>query len=268
MPSRVWLALAVAAAFIPVLGLATAASGGKPRASTEGLYPDLQSAVPHHFTVQNSQQRELLRFSNLIGNTGAGDLRMRPEHNLTTNVTTGFQEIFDASGNLVVDQPVSEFVFHPAHNHWHMTDVALFEIRFADDDGRGGDWGAVLSNQSIKTTFCLIDVIKLEGNSNTGDRTYWDCFPDAHQGISAGWGDQYHQATEGQELEVTGARPGVYYLLSTSNPDGNFLETTTTNNTAWTSFRLTRDSKGNAKVAEVAHSPCSGTLCGEGIPNR
>jgi Lysyl oxidase len=146
--------------------------------------------------------------------------------------------------------------------------VALFEIRFADDDGGGGDWGAVFAGQSIKTTFCLIDVIKLEGNSNTGDRTYWDCFPDAHQGISAGWGDQYHQATEGQELEVTGARPGVYYLVSTSNPDGNFLETTTANNTAWTIFRLTRDSKGNAKVTEISHSACSGTLCGEDIPNR
>jgi hypothetical protein len=34
--------------------------------------------VPHYFTVQNQQQRETLRFSNLIGNAGAGDLRIRP----------------------------------------------------------------------------------------------------------------------------------------------------------------------------------------------
>ena len=40
--------------------------------------------------------------------------------------------------------------------------------------------------------------------------------------------------------------------MTTSNPDGAFLETDTSNNTAWTSFRLTRDSKGNAKIAEVA----------------
>jgi hypothetical protein len=268
MRKRLWLALAVAAAFVPVLGLATAASGGKPSGSAAGLYPDLQTAVPHHFTVQNNQQHEWLRFSNLIANTGQGDLRLRPEHDATTGITTGFQEIFDAAGNLVVDRPVSTFVFHPGHNHWHIDRVALFEIRFADDDGTDGDIGAVFNNQSIKTTFCLIDYIKLEGNSNTGDRTYWDCFPDAHQGISAGWGDQYHQSTEGQELEVTGAKPGVYYLVSTANPDGNFLETTTANNTAWTSFRLTRDSKGNAKIAEISHSPCSGTLCGEDIPNR
>jgi Lysyl oxidase len=126
----------------------------------------------------------------------------------------------------------------------------------------------VFSNQSIKTTFCLIDVIQLDGNSPTTERTYWDCFPDAHQGISAGWGDQYHQSTEGQELEITGATPGIYYLVSVANAEGTFLETTTANNSAWTSFRVTRDSKGNAKVAEAATSPCSGALCGVQIQNR
>jgi hypothetical protein len=262
------LALAVVAVFIPVLWVAATAAGGPKPSGGAGLYPDLQTAVPHHFTVQNNQQHEYLRFSNLIANTGAGDLRLRPEHDAATGLTTGYQEIFDASGNMVVNQPVSEFLFHPAHNHWHLDRVALFEIRHANDDGTGGNWGAVFSNQSIKTTFCLIDVIKLEGNSPTGDRTYWDCFPDAHQGISAGWGDQYHQATEGQELEITGARPGVYYLVSVANSEGTFLETTTANNTAWTSFRVTRDSKGNAKVSEVGHSPCSGSLCGEQLPNR
>jgi hypothetical protein len=268
MLTRGRLALVVAAVSIPVLALAASATGGKAPTAGTGLYPDLRAAVPHHFTVQNNQQREYLRFSNMVANTGAGDLRLRPEHNLTTNITTGVQEILDANRNIVHEQPVSEFVFHPAHNHWHLTDVALFEIRLPLDNGTGGRFGAVFSNQSIKTTFCLIDVIKLEGNTNTGDRNYWDCFPDAHQGISAGWGDQYHHATEGQELEVTGAKPGIYYLVSTSNADGAFLETDTTNNMAWTSFRLSRDSKGNAKVAEVAHSPCSGALCGEQLPNR
>ena len=47
-----------------------------------------------------------------------------------------------------------------------------------------------------------------------------------------------------------------------------FLETTAADNTAWTSFRLTRDSKGNPNVAEVAAAPCSGTLCGTALPNR
>jgi len=62
--------------------------------------------------------------------------------------------------------------------------------------------------------------------------------------------------------------PGIYYLVSTPNAAAAFLETDTTNNTAWTSIRLTRNSKGTAKIAELAHSPCSGALCGEGLPNR
>ncbi len=268
MLTRRGLALVVIALFIPVLALAATATGGPKPAAGAGLYPDLRAAVPHHFTVQNNQQREFLRFSNIVANTGAGDLRLRPEHNTATNVTVGVQEILDANRNIVSEQPVSEFVFHPAHNHWHLNQVALFEVRLPLDDGTGGRYGAVFENQSVKTTFCLIDVIKLDGNSNTGDRNYWDCFPDAHQGISAGWGDQYHHATEGQELEITGAKPGIYYVVTTSNAEGTFLETDRTNNTAWASIRLTRDSKGNAKVAEVAHSPCSGALCGAQLPNR
>ena len=268
MLTRSRLALALVAVFIPVLALASGATGGKTPPAGAALYPDLQTAVPHHFTVQNSQQRETIRFSNLIGNAGQGDLRLHPESDPVTGVTTGFQDLLDAAGNVVSSQPVSEFVFHPQHNHWHITDVALFEIRAAADNGTGGQFGAVFSNQSIKTTFCLIDWIQLEGNSPTGDRNYFECAPDALQGISAGWGDQYHHALEGQELEVTGAKPGIYYLVSIANPDGNFIETTTSNNSAWTSFRLTRDSKGNAKIAEISHSPCSGWQCGENLQNR
>jgi hypothetical protein len=253
----------VVVAFLLVsVGPALPHGGGMP-----GLYPDLRAAVPGQFTVQNDHQHEYLRFSNLIANTGQGGLRLRPEHDPVTGITTGYQEVFDVFGTMVVDQPVSQFVFHPAHNHWHITAVALFEIRAARDDGKEGAYGAVVGGQTIKTTFCLIDVVRLEGNSNTPNRTYWDCFPDEHQGISAGWGDQYHQSTEGQELELTGQPPGVYYLVTTSNPDRAFLETNHDNNTAWASFRLRRDSKGNAKVEPVGHSPCSGTLCGAG-PNR
>jgi Lysyl oxidase len=268
MLTRGRLALVIAAVSVPVLALAASATGGKAPSGGTALLPDLQTAVPHHFTVQNQQQGETLRFSNLIGNAGAGDLRLHPESNLTSGITTGWQDLLDASGNVVSSQPVSEFVFHPAHNHWHITGVALFEVRLAADDGTRGRFGAVYANQSIKTTFCLIDWIKLDGNSPTTERNYFECAPDALQGISAGWGDQYHHNLEGQELAITGAKPGIYYLVSKANPDGTFIETTTTNNMAWTSFRITRDSQGNAKVTEVSHSPCSGWQCGEDLQNR
>jgi hypothetical protein len=67
---------------------------------------------------------------------------------------------------------------------------------------------------------------------------------------------------------VTALSPATYYLVTRSNPDGAFIETTTANNTAWTSFRLTRDSMGNAKIEEVASAPCEGALCGTQLPDR
>ena len=107
MLTRRRLALAVAAVCVPVLWLAASATGG-PRPSTgTALYPDLQTAVPHKFTVQNNQQREFLRFANLIANTGKGDLRLHPESNITTGITTGWQDLLDAAGNVVSTQPVS-----------------------------------------------------------------------------------------------------------------------------------------------------------------
>ena len=122
----------------------------------------------------------------------------------------------------------SSFEFHPEHNHWHIGDVALFEVRKAKDNGTGGAWGKPFVNdqgqaQSIKTTFCLIDWYKVDDYSPRTERVYWEGAT-SYQGISPGWVDQYHQEIEGQQLDLTGAPPGVYYLVSTANPDGNFLE--------------------------------------------
>jgi hypothetical protein len=71
----------------------------------------------------------------------------------------------------VCSKVVSTFEFHPEHNHWHIGDVALFEVRKAGDDGTGGMWGKVF----VKTTFCLIDWYKLDDNAPTTERAYWEC---------------------------------------------------------------------------------------------
>jgi len=81
--------------------------------------------------------------------------------------------------------------------------------------------------------------------------------------------DQYHQSTEGQQLDVTGIPEGEYYLVSTTNPDARFLESNLSNNTAWVKFRISRQSQGNPKLDVIDRSPCdSPALCGEGVPNR
>ena len=58
---------------------------GQPPA--EGLRPDLRTVVPLHLQIVNSHQREILRFSNGIANTGAGNLQMRPLFPVTDQPT-------------------------------------------------------------------------------------------------------------------------------------------------------------------------------------
>ena len=245
-----------------------------------GPLPDLQTVVPLHLQLVNQQQRELLRFSNGIANTGAGPLAMRPDPPVAdaSTTTTAIQEIrttndyyrcgeqpkqVTACYTIVRERSAGTFEFHPAHNHWHIGDVALFEVR------KGSPTGPVVGGNSIKTTFCLIDWYKLEGNTNSAERTFFDC-ETSYQGIQSGWVDQYHHSLDGQELDLTGiANATDYYLVSTANYAQRFEETDYTNNTAWVRFTLSGTAGGNRKVEVTAHSPCATAgLCGIGAPNR
>jgi hypothetical protein len=231
-----------------------------------GLLPDIQTIVPKQLQIINAHQRELLRFSNGIVNTGAGHFRLRPELRDTGGGVKqhAIQEILDSDGNIVAEYDVSRFEFHVAHDHWHIDAVAQFEIK----SGSPGLDGQVVGGRSIKVTFCLIDWYKLDDNPAHTEVTYFHCGA-SHQGISPGWVDQYHQATEGQQLDITDMPAGEYYLVSTSNPDRSFIELDLDNNTAWVKFRLARPNGGNPKLTILGHSPCgSPGLCGQQKDNR
>jgi hypothetical protein len=158
---KVRLTGAALIAFVAIVAMtiAVGAPAGSRPADSPGLLPDLRTVVPLSLGIQNQQQREYLRFANGIANTGAGDWRLRPDpppRDNTTTLTTAVQEILDASGNVVQSRIAGIFVFHPEHNHWHIGEVAQFEVRV------GSPNGPVLVNdqgiaQSIKTTFCLVD---------------------------------------------------------------------------------------------------------------
>jgi hypothetical protein len=259
--SRQRLVLAAVTLALCTSLIAAALSGAAPSTTGAGLYPDIQTVVPRHLGINNAQGRDLLRFANGIANTGDGPWALRPSH--VGGVTTAIQEIRDAAGNVVREVPVSTFEFHPAHNHWHIGDIAKFEVR------QGSPTGPVVSNASIKVTFCLIDWYALSTKGGTSRREFWDC-ANSYQGISVGWVDQYHHSLEGQSLDLTGAPNGDnLYLVSTANYANKFLEKDVTNNTAWVKFRLSGDSNGNRKVEVTGNSPCSSPgMCGEGAPNR
>jgi hypothetical protein len=269
---------------LSLVGAATVLGGGSGSTTGTALYPDLRTVVPQHLQLVNSQQREILRFSNGIANTGAGPWALRPDPfpaDATPDTTTiaAVQEFRDANAyykcgeqpkqvtecyNVIDEKLAGEFLYHPEHNHWHIGDVALFEVR------KGSPTGKIVGKNSIKTTFCLIDWYKLADNPKTPERVFFDCYA-SYQGISSGWVDQYHQSTEGQQLDLTGVpNANDYYLVSTANYARVFTETDYTNNSAWVKFRLYTDSNGNRKIEVLANSPCQeGTgLCGEGSTNR
>jgi len=232
-----------------------------------GLYPDLQTVVPTHVQIVNQQGQSELRFSNGVANTGAGPLRLRPENVLDPahhdDRTYAIQEILDANGNIVSQSIVSNYQYHPAHHHWHIDAVAQFEVH------KGAVDGPIVGTTATKVTFCLIDWYKLNDNSPTKERVYWDCAT-SYQGISPGWVDQYHMSLEGQSLYITDVPTGKdYYFVSTANPLHTFLETDYTNNVAWLKFDLVNDMKGNAKMTITGHSPCASPgMCGDNVPNR
>jgi Lysyl oxidase len=278
MPRFILLLSAIA---LGALGTAAIVMAGKPAPTGTGLLPDLRTVVPAHLQLVNEHQRETLRFANGIANTGAGPWALRPEPPLeqAVDTTTAVQEIRDSGAlykcgtqpkqvttcyNVVSERAAGTFVYHPAHNHWHIGDVALFEVR------KGSPTGPIVGGNSIKTTFCLIDWYKLDDNSPAAERVFFDCYH-SFQGISSGWVDQYHQSTEGQQLDLTGVpNANDYYLVSTANYAQRYTESDYTNNTAWVKFRLTSDSNGNRKVELTGeHSPCSSPgLCGERSTNR
>jgi hypothetical protein len=262
-----------------VVATALAAQPGGGGVDLTAHYPDMRTVVPQHLNLVNQQQNEYLRFSNGIANTGPGPWALRPEPALGTAPTvTAMQEIRSSNDyykcgeqpkqvtacyTVLAEFATSTFEFHASHNHWHIGDVALFEVR------KGSPTGPIVGGNSIKTTFCLIDWYKLEDNAPGAERTFFDCYT-SYQGIQSGWVDQYHQATDGQQVDLTGAANAEdYYLVSTANAAGVFKELNYTNNSAWVKFALRTGSKGNRKVVILGHSPCETPgLCGENTTNR
>jgi hypothetical protein len=272
------LVFAAILAALPV-AVAVAVAGGNGKTDLTAFYPDIRTVVPAHLQLVNQHQKEILRFSNGIANTGAGDWALRPDPPPAEAQTTvtAVQQIRDSHAyysceetgdvepcyNVLAESPRGTFEFHPAHNHWHIGDIALFEVR------KGSPTGPVVGSNSIKVTFCLIDWYKLDDNSPTTERAFFDCYA-SYQGISVGWVDQYHQSTSGQQLDLTGVpNADDYYLVSTSNHAKVFLESNYDNNTAWVKFRLYQDSKGNRKIEVTDRSACeSPGMCGERATNR
>jgi hypothetical protein len=230
--------------------------------------PDLRTMVPQQIGIHNAKQRQVLRFTNTIANVGKAALWVEPpllidDPDIDEN-PPAFQVFSDGSTIIPQDAvpPASsvegylgrcalgEFDYHPEHNHWHIAEVA--DYRVCHESGFSPDSPETceaIGDPAEKVTFCLIDWTKLGEKSAASDetRSFWDCYT-SFQGISPGWGDQYHHSLPDQGIDITGADPGTYYLVSTANPHGIFMEESLDNNSSWVKFRLEHEGNGNGNL--------------------
>ena len=267
---------------VALLGVAGGALAGKtPPTPTPdpALFPDLRTVVPQHLNLVNEGQNEFLRFSNGIANTGPGPWALRAEHDLTgTLTTTAYQEIRTSNDpyqcgtqpkqvtecyEIQSERAASEFEYHPTHNHWHTADAARFEVRI------GSPTGPIANSQSTKVGFCLIEIYRLDGNSPTSARTFWDCHG-THQGIGERLGRPVppgHRRPAGgahRPAEPQGLLPGV-----DERPDQRLPRDERHQQQRLGALRASSPSNGNRKVAVTGHWSCdSPGLCGEGARTR
>ncbi|HEU4466111.1 MAG TPA: lysyl oxidase family protein [Agromyces sp.] len=273
--------LSAAAAAMLVLAAGSTAAGAHPTdlppLPPGALLPDVIEEVPHHLQIQNTQQRESLRFSTTHINIGEGNLQIRGGGQVEAceidgiayeQCTIATQEILNAGGDVVATHDAGSAVFHPEHNHWHQSAVATFDIRSAAEGEDPGDPEHMTRVwvEGVKITFCFVDVEFIgETGADKKDRprTYWECNGEL-QGLASWWADSYHQSTPLQELDVTDVPDGEYYLTHLADPDHHWIESDDDNNFTWVKFRLTRDS-ANAKVEVLEHSACvPQVICGFG----
>jgi hypothetical protein len=225
---------------------------------SDALLPDVTPGIPKHLQIHNQQQKEFLRFTNVWANLGPGTLEFQPlfpDPDADEGTTQdSFQNLYDDEGNFglpehnVWSDTVSQFIFHDAHNHWHIDNVGEFSVR-VDNNGVPGEIAPGAS--SIKVGFCITNVYKYNGDeSPTSQRIYWDCEVGL-QGIQPGWVDQYHQSVEGNEINISKVPNGTYFLVHKWNPADAFVDGNDTNDESWMKFELVDDGKGNRKIIEI-----------------
>jgi hypothetical protein len=267
---RVGLAAAVglaAVAGIAILLVAADVEAGSPE-----LPPDLVTLAIQQddMAIVVEGKRTVLRFTNEIGNRANGPLEVFPSAQSSdcdgdgdpANDRDADQRVFtDANGSGAFERDgdgvASERVigcmhFHPAHNHWHVLDIAAYELRYEPSDE------TVLRKR--KVGYCLTDARLAFPSPVTPETSTYPINPPdttgcqavTTQGISSGWADAYQLPLPGQNLDITGLPRGHYCLTSRTDPTNVLAELDETNNVRRTHIAL-RPAK---LVVQKLESPC------------
>ncbi|MDR7136085.1 hypothetical protein J2X06_003303 [Lysobacter niastensis] len=210
-----WLAAALAGA-LSLAGTAAAQTALKPNLIPLGAFSTTLGT--------DAGGRSTLRFSTTSWNNGAGPLELA-----AGEVETGsgklrvYQVVYQSSGPPIL-YFAGAFEYHPAHDHMHFNDYALYTLQPVNAPGGSLRTGA-------KTTFCVMDTtaINLGLPRAPAQPFYSTCGRDL-QGMSVGWGDTYLSYLAGQEIDFTGNADGIYQLKIEVDPKKVLQETNENDN--------------------------------------
>lgn len=209
----------LAAAMVGALSLADTVS------AQTALPPNLIPRTAFDTTLStDAGGRSSLRFSTTSWNSGTGPLELA-----AGEVETGsgklrvYQVVYQSSGAPTLHF-AGAFEYHPAHEHMHFNDFALYTLQPVNAPGGSSRTGA-------KTTFCVLDTtaINLGLPGAPSQRFYSQCGRDL-QGISVGWGDTYGAHLAGQEIDFSGNADGIYQLKIEVDPKKVLVETNESDN--------------------------------------
>lgn len=209
-------------------------------ATAPALLPDLVVAPVQRddLLAERYGDRTLLRFSTEIANRGSGPLEVFPsaapsdcdgDGNPANDRDTSQRVFGDNDGDGVFDRGSDAVIserrfgcmrFHAAHDHWHVLDIAAYEL------AREPSGKTVAGTR--KVGFCLSDNrLAFPGPATPATAVYPigppgsdGCDSTAIEGLSVGWTDLYALGLPGQDLEITGLARGRYCLIMRADPRG------------------------------------------------
>ena len=174
--------------------------------------------------VADTSGGSTLRFSTTSWNNGTGPLEL-----VAGAVDTGsgkqmvYQRIYLSDGTSFLHYAGS-FTYHPAHDHIHFDDYALYSLQPINAPG-----GSLRTG--VKTTFCVMDTTKVNGQlpGAPAQAVYSTCGRFV-QGMSIGWGDTYGAHLAGQEIDFTDNPDGIYQLKIEVDPKKLLVESNENDN--------------------------------------
>ena len=170
-----------------------------------------------------------------------GPLIVRAHRASTSDPMIADQVIRNSDGSETFRRGVGrlEFAISADHRHWHYRGFDRYELRRASDGKRIAP--------DNKTGFCMPDHAFTPdycGVNQPGSLGL-------QQGLGPGYVDLYQANLEGQNIDVTGAPKGLYYLVHRVNADSSMCESNLSNNAAATKLRLWPNGYGVAPYYSI-----------------